>query len=372
MKEYFETLTDPRQQGKILHNFAEIVMMVVCAVIAGCDVWEDIADYCRVKEKWLRERIGLKLRNGIPSHDTLSRVFGMLEPGEFQARFIEWAQYACGKHSREILSVDGKTMRGSRDGEEKPIHMVSAWASKARAVFGQIAVDEKSNEITAVPMLLEMLDIDGCIITADAMSCQKEIVAKITEKNGDYTIGLKENQLTLSEAVREHFEAVIKEPTLYGSVSSITTTEKGHGRIEKRTYYLCADPDFLKLYRSKWKNLNGIGMMISKVEQNGVITEEKHYHITSLTSVNEYAESARNHWGVESSLHWCLDVTFREDHSRMRADHSAENFCVVRHIALNILKNMDDKMSVARRRRHCAYDDAYLEKVIEKLLLFHA
>ena len=364
MKEYFEALTDSKSTAQ----FAEIVMMVVCAVIAGCDVWEDIADYCRVKEQWLRERIGLKLENGIPSHDTLSRVFGMLDPTEFQAKFIEWAQAACGKHSREILSFDGKTMRGSRDGEEKPVHMVSAWASKAKAVFGQLAVDEKSNEITAVPALLELLDIKGCIITADAMSCQREIVAKIVEGEADYTIGLKENQLTLCHATQEHFDAVFKEPTLFEPLATVTTTEKGHGRIETRTYYLCTDTDFLRIYQPAWKNLNGIGMMISKVEKNGEITEERHYHITSLTDVKEYAESARSHWGVECSLHWCLDVTFREDHSRIRADHSAENFCVVRHIALNVLKNMGDKMSVARRRRHCAYDDAYLEKVIEKLV----
>ena len=365
MKEYYEALTDIRQQAKVLHNFTEIVTMVVCAVIAGCDVWEDIADYCRVKEQWLRERIGLKLENGVPSHDTLSRVFGMLDPTEFQGKFIEWAQAACG---REILSLDGKTMRGSRNGEEKPVHMVSAWASKAKAVFGQLAVDEKSNEITAVLALLELLDIKGCIITADAMSCQKEIVRKIADDEADYTIGLKENQTTLCHAAQEHFDAVFKEPTLYDPLATVVTREKGHGRIETRTYYLCTDPDFLKIYQPAWKNLNGIGMMISKVEKNGQITEERHYHITSLTNVEEYAESARNHWGVESSLHWCLDVTFREDHSRMRADHSAENFCVVRHIALNVLKSMDDKMSVARRRRHCAYDDAYLEKVIEKLV----
>ena len=246
--------------------------------------------------------------------------------------------------------------------------MVSAWASKAKAVFGQLAVDEKSNEITAVPALLELLDIKGCIITADAMSCQKEIIAKIADSDADYTIGLKENQATLCHAAQEHFDAVFKEPTLFEPLETVETTEKGHGRIETRTYYLCADPDFLKIYQPKWKNLNGIGMMISKVEKNGEITEERHYHITSLKNVEEYAESARSHWGVEGSLHWCLDVTFREDHSRMRADHSAENFCVVRHIALNVLKNMDDKMSVARRRRHCAYDDAYLEKVIERLV----
>ena len=368
MTKYFSTLTDPRQQAKVMHNFAETIMMVICAVIAGCDVWEDIADYCRVKEEWFRERIGLNLENGIPSHDTMSRIFGMMKPDEFQARFIEWAQEACGKHSREVLSFDGKTMRGSRDGDTRPVHMVSAWANKAKAVFGQLAVVEKTNEITAVPMLLELLDIEGTIITADAMSCQKDICAKITKKGGDYTIGLKDNQPTLCQATQEHFEAVLNNPTLFDPLATITTEDKGHGRIELRTYYLCTDPDFLRLYQPEWNGLRGVGMMVSRVEKGGSVTEEKHYYITSLTDVKEYAESARSHWGVENSLHWCLDVTFREDHSRMRADHTAENFCVVRHIALNILKNMDDKMSVARRCRHCAYDDDYLEKVIMKLV----
>ena len=368
MKKYFEELSDPRQQAKVMHNFAETIMIVVCAVIAGCDVWEDIADYCRVKLEWFRERIGISLENGIPSHDTMERIFKMLDPKEFQAQFILWAQEACGKHTREILSIDGKTMRGSRDGEENPVHMVSAWAGKARAVFGQLAVAEKSNEITAVPMLLELLDIKGTIITADAMSCQKEIVSKITEKGADYTIGLKDNQRTLCQAVQEHFETVLSNPTLYEQPAVKTTLDKGHGRIESRTYYLCTDLDFLKLYRPEWKNLNGIGMMLSRVEKDGIVTEEKHYHITSLTDVEEYAQSARWHWGVENSVHWCLDVTFREDHSRMRVDHTAENFCVVRHIALNILKGMDDKMSIARRRRHCPYDDAYLEKVLLRLV----
>ena len=368
MKKYFEELTDPRQAGKVLHNFAETIMIVVCAVIAGCDVWEDIADYCRVKLTWFRERLGIELKNGIPSHDTMERVFRMLDPKEFQAQFIMWAQEACGKQRREILSIDGKTMCGSRDGKAKPVHMVSAWASKARAVFGQLATAEKSNEITAVPMLLELLDIEGTIITADAMSCQKEIVAKITEKGADYTIGLKDNQRSLCQAAQEHFDSVLSNPKLYDPLESMTTVEQGHGRIEKRVYYLCTDPDFLKLYQGEWKKLNAIGMMISRIEKDGNITEERHYHITSLTDVKEYVESARSHWGVENSLHWCLDVTFREDYSRMRADHSAENFCGIRHIALNVLKSMDDKMSVARRRRHCAYDDAYLEKVIFKLV----
>jgi hypothetical protein len=166
-------LTDPRQVNKVRHNFIETIMLMICAAIAGCDVWEDIADYCRVKELWFREKLGMALKNGIPSHDTMERVFGMLNPEEFQKLFIEWVQHSCGKQAQEIISIDGKTMRGSARKEQKPIHMVSAWANKAQAVFGQLAVDKKSNEITAVPELLELLDIEGTVITADAMSCQK-------------------------------------------------------------------------------------------------------------------------------------------------------------------------------------------------------
>ena len=165
MSEYFEGMTDPRQEAKVKHSFIETIMIVICAVIAGCDVWEDIADYCRVKEAWFREALGLELANGIPSHDTMERIFAMLNPKEFQERFIAWVQHACGKQSREIISVDGKTMRGSGSEEQKPIHMVSAWANKAKAVFGQMAVDGKTNEITAVPELLELLDIEGTIVT---------------------------------------------------------------------------------------------------------------------------------------------------------------------------------------------------------------
>lgn len=363
MIEYLKGLTDPRQEGKVQYNFIETIMLVICAVTAGCDVWEDIADYCRVKEEWFREKIGLSLENGIPSHDTMERVFEMLNPEEFQAHFIQWVEHSCGKQSREILSVDGKTIRGSKGEGQKPIHMVSAWANKARAVFGQLAVDEKTNEITAVPELLELLDIEGTIITADAMSCQKEIVKKISEKGADYVIGLKDNQRTLCQEAEEYFKSALETPQFYPHVNSTETYDKGHGRIETRRYYLCNDPDFLKLHK-EWTNLHSIGMMKSKVIQGEITTEETHYYISSLQDVTEFAKAARSHWGVENSLHWCLDVTFREDYSRMRKDHSAENFAVVRHIVLNVLKNMDDKMSVARRRRHCAYDDVYLEKVL--------
>ena len=334
MMEYLEGLTDPRQPKKVLHSFTETIMLVICAVTAGCDVWEDIADYCRVKEDWFREKLGLQLTNGIPSHDTMERIFGMLNPDEFRKAFIEWVQQSCGKQAQEIISIDGKTMRGSKGKEQQPIHMVSAWANQAKVVFGQLAVNEKSNEITAA----------------------------------DYVIGLKDNQPTLRKEAEEYFVSALETPQFYPHVSRTVTHNQGHGRIETREYYLSTDPDLLNLY-TEWRDLNSIGMMKSRIIQNETTTEEIHYYISSLTDVNDFSKAARSHWGVENSLHWCLDVTFREDHSRMRKDHSAENFAVVRHMVLNVLKNMPDKMSVARRRRHCSYDDDYLASV---LLSFHA
>ena len=200
----------------------------------------------------------------------------------------------------------------------------------------------------------------------DAMSCQKEIVKRIRENGADYVIGLKENQPSLRNETEEYFTSALETPQFYPHVSKIVKHDQGHGRIETREYYLCTDPDYLKLH-TEWKDLNSVGMMKSRIIQNEAETEETHYYISSLTDVNTFSDAARSHWGVENSLHWCLDVTFREDSSRMRKDHSAENFAVVRHIVLNTLKNMPDKMSVARRRRHCAYDDAYLASVLRSI-----
>ena len=366
LKECFEGITDTRQAWKVKHNLLEIIVMTICAVIAGCDVWEDIADLCRVKENWLRESLHLTLENGIPSHDTMQRVWGMIEPEEFEKRFCEWVEAVSHKVEGDIISVDGKTLRRSGEKGKSPIHMVSAWSNQQQMVLGQLATDEKSNEITAVPELLNILDISGCIITADAMSCQKEIVKRIRENGADYVIGLKENQPTLRNETEEYFTSALETPQFYPHVSKIVKHDQGHGRIETREYYLCTDPDYLKLH-IEWKDLNSVGMMKSRIIQNEAETEETHYYISSLTDVNTFADAARSHWGVENSLHWCLDVTFREDSSRMRKDHSAENFAVVRHIVLNTLKNMPDKMSVARRRRHCAYDDAYLASVLRSI-----
>ncbi len=366
LQEYFEGLTDNRQAGKVKHNLLEIVVMTICAVIAGCDVWEDIADFCRVKENWFKTSLNMRLENGIPSHDTLQRVWSMIEPEQFEQCFRSWVSSICGKRDGEIVSIDGKTLCGSKGSEKAPIHMVSAWANQNQLVWGQVATDEKSNEITAVPQLLDMLDIEKCVITADAMSCQKAITEKIANKKADYVIGLKDNQPSLRKEVSEYFDDALKSPQRFPELQHYRTMDKGHGRSEIRDYYFATQLDWM-LYREGWSSLNGIGMVISKVTSGDNTTEERRYFISSLTSVQPFAKAARAHWGIESSLHWCLDMTFHEDYSRMRKDHSAENMAVVRHIVLDILKVFPAKMSVARKRRRCSYDDTFLADVLHSV-----
>lgn len=363
MREYFSDLTDVRQSGKVRHNLLEVVVMTICAVIAGCDVWEDIVDFCRVKEKWFVESLNMKLENGIPSHDTMQRIWGMILPEEFERSFRSWVASVCQPASGEIISIDGKTIRGSTDQQKHPIHMVSAWAHHQQLVLGQLAIDEKSNEITAVPNLLDMLDIAGCVITADAISCQKEIARRITEKEADYVLGLKDNQPTLRRETEEYFIAALEDRRLYPGVEHTQTSEKGHGRIEIRDYYLTKDIDWLG-GRAQWNCLNGLGMVHATVTTGDKVTEERRFYITSLTGVKRFADAVRAHWGIENSLHWCLDMTFHEDYSRIRKDHSAENMAVVRHLALDILKQYPDKISLARKRRRCSYDDAFLADVL--------
>lgn len=368
MREYFEGIKDTRQEGKVKHNLLEIIVMTICAVIAGCDVWEDIADFCRVKEKWLRESLHLKLENGIPSHDTMQRVWGMIEPEEFEKRFCEWVEAVSHKVEGDIISVDGKTLRRSGEKGKSPIHMVSAWSNQQQMVLGQLATDEKSNEITAVPELLNILDISGCIITADAMSCQKTITEKITEKGADYVLGLKENHPLFHQEVEDYFSAALKDAKNYPSVKKIETTDYGHGRIEHRTYYLTTEVVWYEGI-ADWSNLRSFGMVVSKITYPDKTTEDSRLFISSIEDISVFQNAVRKHWGIENSLHWCLDVTFREDYSRIRKDHSAENMAVVRHISLNLLKAHPSKISLARKRRRCSYDDAFLADV---LLSVHA
>lgn len=373
LQKHFEEIKDDRESWKIKHDMVEIIVMTICAVIGGCDAWEVIEDFCKVKETWFREHLNLKLKNGIPSHDTFERVFGMIKPAEFERCFISWIKEVFDKTDGEIISIDGKTLRGSKDTTKSPIHMVSAWANNNQLVLGQLATEEKSNEITAVPALLELLEINGCIVTADAMSCQKDIVAKITEQKADYVIGLKDNQSNLKKNVEDYFYDALRDKRIYPETQARKTVEKGHGRYETRQYYLTTEIEWLE-QKTAWHNLNGIGMVKSKIEKNNVVTEDTRYYITSLCDVNDFAGAVRSHWGIENSLHWCLDVVFNEDHIRMRKDYTAENMAVVRHIVLNILKNFQTpkKMSLSRKRQKCEYDHNFLADVLLFAVSFHA
>jgi len=356
LQHYFETISDPREPWKIDHNLHEIIAMTVCAVVSGCEIWEDIVDFCRVKEAWFKEKLKLELRNGIASHDTFQRVFQLIDPAEFEACFLAWIGAIAQKTDGEIISIDGKTVCGSRDAKSKAIHMVSAWGNANQLVLGQLRVDEKTNEITAIPTLLDLLDIKGCIVTIDAMGAQREIAGRIIEKGADFVLALKGNQTSLHEDVAFYFE---QEKIPCG----VCTREKGHGRIEKREYFLETDIGWIK-QRHDWQGLQAIGAVRSHVEEKGVVRCETRYFITSLTDAKTFAKAVRGHWGVENSLHWVLDVVFREDASRTRKDNSAENFSVVRRIALNMLRGYPANMSLARKRRRCMYDADFMANVL--------
>jgi predicted transposase YbfD/YdcC len=356
VQKYFEEIKDTRQEWKIKHKLIEILVTGISAVISGCEYFEDIADYCRVKCEWFREKMGLELANGTASHDTYQRVLEIIEPKEFEKCFVKWVASIRKKTKDEIVSIDGKTVCGSGDEANPAIQMVSAWANANRLVLGQVKVNDKTNEIKAVPELLEILYLKGCIVTIDATGCQKEISEKITAKKADYVFSLKKNHPDLYNDVKFYFanEAIKKIKV---------TEDKKHGRIEKREYYLETNTDWLS-GRNEWTNLNGIGMVKSTVSEKDKIREETRYFITSLMSVDLFAKSVRQHWGIENSLHWCLDMVFHEDDCQVRAGNAAENFAVIRHIALNILKNYPIKMSLARKRRKCLYDSDFMADVL--------
>jgi len=355
MKKYFEEIKDIRQQWKVKHKLIEILVTGICAVISGCEYFEDIADFCRVKCEWFKEKLGLELSHGTASHDTYERVFGMIEPKEFERCFAAWVRSIRRKTKDEVVSIDGKRVCGSGGEDNVAIQMVSAWANANQLVLGQVKVNDKSNEIKAVPELLEILYLKGCIVTIDAMGCQKDISKKITAKKADYVLALKENHPDLYNDVKFYFANE--------QIKKIKVTEnKGHGRIEKREYFLEINIDWLN-GRDDWNNLNGIGMVKSTVLEKGKFSEETRYFITSLMNVDLFAEAVRAHWGIES-MHWCLDVVFHEDDCTVKANNIAENFAVIRHIALNILKNFPLKMSLARKRRKCQYDADFMADVL--------
>jgi predicted transposase YbfD/YdcC len=367
LEESFSKIQDPRVERTKLHKLQDIIIIAVCAVICGAETWDDIEQFGKEKQEWLKSI--LELPNGIPSHDTFNRVFARINPQELEQCFFDWVSSLVEVVSG-VVAIDGKTMRRSHDQKKgiKPLHMVSAWASENRLVLAQLATDKKSNEITAIPELLKILDLEGCIVTIDAMGLQKKIVKQIVEQNGDYVIALKKNQGTLYKKVSETFEAAKKDGFATVKHQYAETIEKGHGRLEIRRYWIIDDEEIIASLNPKgaWENLRSIGMVESERHIGQKITKEVRYYITSLEgNVRVFAKAVRSHWGIENSVHWVLDVTFHEDLSRMRAGHSAHNFGILRHIAINLLRREETaKCSIHAKRLKAGWNTDYLEKVL--------
>ena len=364
MIKYFEEIEDTRQQWKIKYLLVEVIVMTIIAVTAGADNWGEIAMYCKGKITMFREKFGLKLENGIPTDDTFQRIFAIIKPEQLEKCFRNWVQSVFTIEKNEIISLDGKTICGSREDDYSFIHVVSAWANKTGIVLGQMRVDEKSNEITAVPELLDLIEVENCVFTSDAMSCQKKTVEKIISKHCDYVICLKGNQETLHKDVQLYFETALAQPQFYDFVKSKPQTEQGHGRIETRQYFLSTEiSDFVN--QEEWTGLRAVGMVRSKRIVNGIQSTEDRYYITSLTDLTVFSEAVRKHWGIENGLHWCLDTNFDEDRCRTRVDNSGENLAVIRHISLNLYKAFTfPKLSMKAKRFRCSFDDDFLCSVI--------
>ncbi|MEH1988998.1 ISAs1 family transposase [Nostoc sp.] len=364
--DHFALMEDPRIDRTKRHNLIDILTIALCAVICGADSWVAIELYGCTKYEWLKTF--LELPNGIPSHDTFARVFAQLNSQRFQECFLNWIKSIQIITDGEVVAIDGKTLCGSHDksSEQSAIRMVSAWATTNKLVLGQVKVDEKSNEITAIPELIKVLELSGCIVTIDAIGCQKEIVKLISQQNADYVITLKKNQGNLYDEVEQLFKAEIGKGFQDFQHSTYKTEEHGHGRHEIRNYAMLTgiqsrlDPD------SVWSNFNSIGMVESVRQVGGKTTVETRYFITSLEdNAQQFANSVRSHWGIENSLHWVLDVALKEDDCRIRKDNAPQNFAVMRQIAVNLLgKEKRVKRGIKNKQFLAAMDNNYLERVL--------
>jgi predicted transposase YbfD/YdcC len=365
--EHFETLEDPRIcTNNRRHVFLDIVVIAILAVLCGCEGWADI--FAWAEEHHLLLSTFLLLPNGLPSRDCIRRVVSRLNPDQFQGCFAAWTAALCEATQGEIVAIDGKTLRRSFDRRSgtKALHLVSAWAVKNHVLLGQEAVDQKSNEITAIPKLLKLLDITGAIVTIDAMGCQKEIARQIRAGHADYLLALKGNQQQMYEAVQDCFIEHQEDDFARVVCRCYTTSEHAHGRDEERHYYQMKAPSDLR-GREEWVDLRTIGMAINRTEYNGKMTDEVRFYLSSLPlGVKRFAEAVRGHWHVENSLHWTLDVTFDEDQSRVSKDHGAQNLGLLRRIALSLLKRYrGDKRSVRQRRLRAGWNPDYLLKILE-------
>jgi len=351
---YFADLPDPRRETRNkLHPLHDILMIVLCAVLSGVEDWVGMADFAQEKEAWLRGF--LELPNGIPSHDTLSDVMGRIDPVAFRMAFTAWATAALPELVDEQVCVDGKAVRGSRDGATGAIQLVSAFAGQARWVLAQQAVAEKSNEITAIPDLLALLDLQGAVVSIDAMGCQKAIADQIVEAGADYVLALKDNHPTLCEDVQLWLDTEVAG----GRLPVQETVEKDHGRIEIRRYALSDQIDWLEA-KPDWTGLQAVGRVESTRIIGDQISTECRYFLCSFPHLDRFAATVRGHWGIENQQHWVLDVQFGEDACRTRKNHSAENLALVRRMALNLLShNGLPRDSIRRRKRRATLNDEY-------------
>lgn len=356
---FFEEIEDTRNGNAIRHKLIDILMLAVLAVLCGAEGFVEIEQFGISRIAWLKKF--LELPNGIPSHDTMDRVFKKIDSAHFRQCFIEWVK-SIAPVITGVVAIDGKYLRGSRDGEKKALDIVSAWSCENSLVLGQYKTSEKSNEITAIPELLDLLEITGCIVTIDAMGTQKAIAKKIVEKKADYILALKGNQSSLNDDVSLFFETELKD------LESMKSLDNSHGRQETRQYYVCNEISWLQ-DRHEWAGLQGVGCVVSRRTVNGQTSTEKRFFIYSKSMTpQEFAERQRQHWGIENALHWVLDVGYNEDKSRIRKDNAAENMAVIRHITLNMLKQEKTlKVGINAKRMRCAWDNSYLNHVMNSL-----
>lgn len=370
IEDCFGDIRDPRVQGRCEYRLLEIITIAICAVVAGANSWTEIETFGKSKEAWLKQF--LPLENGIPSHDTFGDVFRVIDAEAFQRSFMRWVERVFTVTEGQVIAIDGKTARRSHDKSigKDAIHMVSAWAHHNGITLGQRKVDDKSNEITAIPELLRLLDVTGCIVTIDAIGCQKSIAQTIRDEKADYVLRVKDNQGHLYQDLDDWFAYADQVHFQNMQHDYHQTINKGHGRIEMRRCWTIADPvafEHIRHYEG-WADLQTIVRIERERRLPDKVTLETAYYISSLPpKAHQLLDATRQHWAVENALHWVLDVTFREDEARIRKDNGPQNFGVLRHIALNILKQDASKMSLKQKRYRAALDDSFLLQLLTQI-----
>ncbi|MAT96545.1 MAG: ISAs1 family transposase [Anaerolineaceae bacterium] len=364
--QHFGTIEDPRRQAGLRHQLVEVMFIAICAIIAGADDWVAIERFGQAKESWFQKFLPLK--HGIPSHDTFGDVFSVLDPEQFAEAFIGWMQMIATVSG--VIALDGKTVRRSFDKAlgKAAIHMVSAWSAENRLILGQVKVDDKSNEITALPQLLALLVIKGCLVTIDAMGCQTEIAEQIVAQGGDYLLAVKKNQKYLYEDVAHLFKHAVPENFNAEGFDEARTVDKQHGRLEIRHCQLISEPEWLDYLRSRhnWKGLHSVVKIWTERQVSGKKSCESRYYLCSrAASAADLLAGVRAHWGVENNVHWVLDVVFAEDASRTRTGHGQQNLATMRRIAINMLnQEQSRKESLKGKRQLAGWDETYLERIV--------